>query len=134
MELFSDKIISKIPEDFKQVDLITAFNVFAHSDDMNGMINGVKKLLRERNSIKAVDIKPKEFWFQEFENVENYFSLDMKDIGNCRKVTKNIDYVFNMACNMGGMGFIENNKAECMLSVLINTNLLRACLINSINK
>ena len=47
VELFSDKIISKIPEDFKQVDLITAFNVFAHSDDMNGMINGVKKLLRE---------------------------------------------------------------------------------------
>ena len=60
-----------------------------------------KKLLSDGNLIKAVDIKPKEFWFQEFENVENYFSLDMKDIGNCRKVTKNIDYVFNMACNMG---------------------------------
>jgi nucleoside-diphosphate-sugar epimerase len=53
--------------------------------------------------------------------------MDMKDISNCRKVTKNIDYVFNMACNMGGMGFIENNKAECMQSVLINTNLLIAC-------
>jgi GDP-D-mannose 3',5'-epimerase len=39
-----------------------------------------------------------------------------------------------MACNMGGMGFIENNKAECMLSVLINTNLLRACLKNNIKK
>ena len=47
----------------------------------------------------------------------------MKDILNCRKVTKGVDYVFNMACNMGGMGFIENNKAECMQSVLINTNL-----------
>ena len=53
--------------------------------------------------------------------------MDMKDISNCRKVVKNIDYVFNMACNMGGMGFIENNKAECMQSVLINTNLLIAC-------
>ena len=42
---------------------------------------------------------------------------DMKDISNCRNVTKGIDYVFNMACNMGGMGFIENNKAECMQSV-----------------
>ena len=51
----------------------------------------------------------------------------MKDIVSCRKVTKNIDYVFNMACNMGGMGFIENNKAECMQSVLINTNLLISC-------
>ena len=39
-----------------------------------------------------------------------------------------------MACNMGGMGFIENNKAECMLSVLINTNLLRACLVNNVKK
>jgi hypothetical protein len=39
-----------------------------------------------------------------------------------------------MACNMGGMGFIENNKAECMLSVLINTNLLRASLKNNVNK
>ena len=44
------------------------------------------------------------------------------------------DYVFNMACNMGGMGFIENNKAECMLSVLINTNLLICSKKNSIKK
>ena len=35
---------------------------------------------------------------------------------------------------MGGMGFIENNKAECMLSVLINTNLLRACIENKVKK
>jgi nucleoside-diphosphate-sugar epimerase len=45
-----------------------------------------------------------------------------------------VDYVYNMACNMGGMGFIENNKAECMLSVLINTNLLRACLKKNIQR
>ena len=49
-------------------------------------------------------------------------------------ITKNIDYVFNMACNMGGMGFIENNKAECMQSVLINTNLLVASRENNIEK
>ena len=94
-----------------------------------GFIGGhlVKKLLENKNSIVAVDIKPKEYWFQDYENVSNHYSMDMKDISNCRKVTKNIDYVFNMACNMGGMGFIENNKAECMQSVLINTNLLIAC-------
>ncbi len=93
-----------------------------------GFIGGhlVKKLLKNNNSIVAVDIKPKEYWFQDYENVENHYSMDMKEIDNCRKVTKNIDYVFNMACNMGGMGFIENNKAECMQSVLINTNLLIA--------
>ena len=94
-----------------------------------GFIGGhlVKKLLEHKNSIVAVDIKPKEYWFQDYENVNNHYSTDMKEINNCRKVTKNIDYVFNMACNMGGMGFIENNKAECMQSVLINTNLLIAC-------
>ena len=94
-----------------------------------GFIGGhlVKRLLRDGNSIIAVDIKSREYWFQEFEDVENHFSTDMKNIENCRKVVKDVDYVFNMACNMGGMGFIENNKAECMQSVLINTNMLIAC-------
>lgn len=60
--------------------------------------------------------------------------MDMKDIINCRKVSKGVNYVFNMACNMGGMGFIENNKAECMQSVLINTNLLVACNEHKVEK
>ncbi len=94
-----------------------------------GFIGGhlVKRLLENNNMIVATDIKPKEYWFQDHDNVKNYYSMDMKEINNCRQVTKDIDYVFNMACNMGGMGFIENNKAECMQSVLINTNLLIAC-------
>ena len=94
-----------------------------------GFIGGhlVNKLIKDGNFIIAADIKPREHWFQEFEKAKNYYSTDMKEIENCRKVVKNVDYVFNMACNMGGMGFIENNKAECMQSVLINTNLLIAC-------
>ena len=94
-----------------------------------GFIGGhlVNKLIKDENFIIAADIKTREHWFQEFEKAKNYFSIDMKEIENCRKVVKNVDYVFNMACNMGGMGFIENNKAECMQSVLINTNLLIAC-------
>tara|TARA_B100000945_G_C20405949_1_gene610014 strand:+ start:402 stop:1412 length:1011 start_codon:yes stop_codon:yes gene_type:complete len=93
-----------------------------------GFIAGhlIKKLLENGNCIIASDIKPKEYWFQDFDEVENHYQMDMKDISNCRKVMKDIDYVFNMACNMGGMGFIENNKAKCMQSVLINTNLLMA--------
>ena len=82
-----------------------------------------KKLLNLGANIVAVDIKPINLWFQLFENVENH-SLDLKNLKNCEEVIKDCDFVFNMACNMGGMGFIENNKAECMLSVLINTNLL----------
>ena len=101
-----------------------------------GFIGGhlVKRLLKNNNSIVAADIKPKEYWFQDHEDVKNYYSMDMKEIDNCRKVTKNIDYVFNMACNMGGMGFIENNKAECMQSVLINTNLLIASKEDGVKK
>ena len=100
-----------------------------------GFIGGhlVKDLMQDGHQVVCADIKPKEFWFQIFEENENY-SLDLKSFDNCLKVTKNIDYIYNMACNMGGMGFIENNKAECMLSVLINTNLLRSSIENKIKK
>ena len=100
-----------------------------------GFIGGhlVKQLMKEGHELVCADIKPKEFWFQYFEQNLNY-SLDLKDHGNCLKVVEDVDLVFNMACNMGGMGFIENNKAECMLSVLINTNMLRACLSNKVKK
>ena len=100
-----------------------------------GFIGGhlVKSLMNSGHEVVCADIKPKEYWFQIFDE-NNNFSLDLKEYENCLKVSKNVDYVLNMACNMGGMGFIENNKAECMLSVLINTNLLRACLINNVKK
>jgi nucleoside-diphosphate-sugar epimerase len=101
-----------------------------------GFIGGhlVSDLIKNSNfEIICVDIKPFEYWFQYFDDVEN-FSFDLKEYDNCLKVTKNVDYIYNMACNMGGMGFITNNKAECMLSVLINTNLLRAGLKNNIKK
>ena len=101
-----------------------------------GFIGGhlVNRLLSNGNKIVTTDIKPKEYWFQDFDEVENYYAMDMKDIVNCKKVTQGVDYVFNMACNMGGMGFIENNKAECMQSVLINTNLLIACNENKVQR
>ena len=93
-----------------------------------GFIGGhlVKRLLSVGANIIAVDIKPLELWFQIFEGAENH-SLDLKKIENCEKMLIGCDYVFNM-------GFIENNKAECMLSVLINTNLLICSKKNSIKK
>lgn len=101
-----------------------------------GFIGGslVANLVKENNyNIICADIKPLEYWFQFFDHLEN-FSLDLKEYENCLKVTQKVDHIYNMACNMGGMGFIENNKAECMLSVLINTNLLRASLKNKVSK
>tara|TARA_Y100000816_G_scaffold258367_1_gene213167 strand:+ start:49 stop:1023 length:975 start_codon:yes stop_codon:yes gene_type:complete len=93
-----------------------------------GFIGGhlVKELLKRDYKIRAVDIKPIEDWYQTFSEAEN-FELDMSLKDNCFKMVKGTDEVINMACNMGGMGFIENNKALCMLSVLVNTHLLMAC-------
>ena len=100
-----------------------------------GFIGGhlVSELMKQGHEVVCADIKPKEYWFQIFEKNKNY-SLDLKEYENCLKVTEGIDFIYNMACNMGGMGFIENNKAEGMLSVLINTNLLRACLVHKVKK
>ena len=100
-----------------------------------GFIGGhlTSKLMEEGHEVVCADVKPLEYWFQSFDKNKN-FCLDLKEYENCLKVSKNVDYIYNMACNMGGMGFIENNKAECMLSVLINTNMLRACLENKVKK
>jgi nucleoside-diphosphate-sugar epimerase len=77
-------------------------------------------------SIRAVDIKPFEQWYQRFEDVEN-LTLDLQDRAACdRAVAGNVREVYNLAADMGGIGFIERNKALCMLSVLVNTHLLMA--------
>lgn len=75
--------------------------------------------------IRAVDIKPLDEWYQRTEGVES-LSLDLKDKNNCFLAAEGVDAVFQLAADMGGMGFIENNRALCMLSVLTNTHMLMA--------
>ncbi len=75
--------------------------------------------------LRAVDVKPLSDWFQVFDDVEN-FQLDLREKEACTSAVEGTEAVFNLAADMGGMGFIENNKALCMLSVLINTHLLQA--------
>ncbi len=75
--------------------------------------------------IRAVDVKPFDDWYQTFDGVENV-NADLKDKAECRAACRGVGRVYNLAADMGGMGFIENNKALCMLSVLINTHLLLA--------
>jgi GDP-D-mannose 3',5'-epimerase len=77
--------------------------------------------------IRAVDIKPLEEWCQRFDDVEN-LSLDLNLREHCEIASKDAYEVYNLAANMGGMGFIERNKALCMLSVLVNTHMLQAAL------
>lgn len=75
--------------------------------------------------LRSVDIKPLDEWYQRFDDVENLV-LDLGDLNACRQATKGASTLYNLAADMGGMGFIENNKALCMLTVLINTHLLMA--------
>jgi nucleoside-diphosphate-sugar epimerase len=75
--------------------------------------------------VRSVDIKPFNEWYQKSSDVDNRI-LDLRLKEACREAVRGMDVVYNLAADMGGMGFIENNKALCMLSVLINTHLLEA--------
>ena len=92
-----------------------------------GFIGGhlVGSLLQDRVSVRAVDVKPLTDWSQLHAGAEN-LSGDCSDLNVARSVSADVKQVFNLAADMGGMGFIETHKAECMLSVLINTNMLTA--------
>ena len=83
--------------------------------------------------IRAVDCKPLDEWYQRFDDVEN-LQLDLNLKENCEVTAKGANEIYNLAANMGGMGFIENNKALCMLSVLINTHMLQAALNHGCQK
>jgi nucleoside-diphosphate-sugar epimerase len=75
--------------------------------------------------IRAVDYKPRDEWYQVIPDVDNRV-LDLRERDACIAAAGGARYVFNLAADMGGMGFIELNKAACMLSVLINTHMLMA--------
>ena len=76
-------------------------------------------------SVRAVDVKPVHRWYQRNSGAEN-LTLDLQGKEACLSAAEGMDYVFQLAADMGGMGFIENNKALCMLSVLTNTHMLMA--------
>jgi GDP-D-mannose 3', 5'-epimerase len=93
-----------------------------------GFIGGhlVGDLLRQGwTKVRSVDIKPFDEWYQRFDDAEN-LQLDLSDKAACERALNGAKVVYNLAADMGGMGFIENNKALCMLTVLINTHLCLA--------
>ena len=92
-----------------------------------GFIGGhlVARLLKDGHQVRSVDIKPMEEWYQVFEMPKMSLPTS-KAATTVTSACKGVGDIYNLAADMGGMGFIENNKALCMLSVLINTHLLQA--------
>lgn len=86
-----------------------------------------------QTAIRAIDVKPTSEWYQRSEDVEN-LTLDLNLKENCEVATQGATDIYNLAANMGGMGFIEHNKALCMLSVLINTHMLQAALKSGVKR
>jgi GDP-D-mannose 3', 5'-epimerase len=82
-------------------------------------------LSRQGFSVRAVDIKPLDQWCQIHYGVQAC-RLDLSKLDDCREAVRGVDTVYNLAADMGGIGFINSHKADCMLSVLINTHLLLA--------
>jgi nucleoside-diphosphate-sugar epimerase len=92
-----------------------------------GFIGGhlVKRLADEGFDVRGVDIKPLGEWHQRDPRAANTVA-DLRGPDACQAAVRGAAALYNLAADMGGMGFIETNKALCMLSVLINTNMLIA--------
>src|SRR5437764_2830709 len=100
-----------------------------------GFIGGwlINFLLRRGSGVRAVDIKPTQEWSQVSPEAEKLV-LDLRGADACDRVLRGASAVYNLAADMGGMGFIENNRARCMLSVLINTHLLLSARRHDVNR
>ena len=100
-----------------------------------GFIGGhlVKSLLSEGHAIRAVDCKPLNEWHQLFTDAEN-LSLDLTLKDNCDHAAHEVNEIYSLACNMGGIGFIETHRMDCMFSILINAHLLQSAIRNGVSK
>lgn len=92
-----------------------------------GFIGGhlVARLLAENRAVRAIDSKDPDDWYQRFDDAEN-LQLDLKLREDCEAAVDGAGTVYDLAADMGGIGFIENFKADCMLSILIGSHLLVA--------
>lgn len=92
-----------------------------------GFIGGhlAGRLCADGHTVRAVDIKPLPQWHQVHSRADNMV-LDLRSLDSCRKAVDGQEWVFNLAADMGGIGFIETHKADCMLSVLISAHMLVA--------
>lgn len=100
-----------------------------------GFIGGhlVAELVKKGADVRSVDIKPLDEWYQIMPGAEN-LQLDLSGKDACEQALAGAHTVYNLAADMGGMGFIENNRALCMLTVLINTHLCMAARLHGVSR
>lgn len=101
-----------------------------------GFIGGhlVRALVEDGfTDVRAADIKPFDDWYQISDGAQNRVA-DLSEKKECYSLAEGASTIYNLAADMGGMGFIENNKALCMLSVLVNTHLLMAARDNGVGR
>jgi GDP-D-mannose 3',5'-epimerase len=92
-----------------------------------GFIGGhlARGLIEQGVRVRGVDHKPVHDWYQTPAGMDA-LQLDLSQIEACHQAVRGVDTVYMLAADMGGMGFIETHKAECMLSVLTSTHMLVA--------
>lgn len=101
----------------------------------NGFIGShlARYLLKKGNFVRVVDIEPNEYIKHEYCSED--LKLDLRKPRNCLAATKSMDKVYNLAANMGGIGFITEVGADVMRdNSLINTYMLEACRRNKVNR
>jgi GDP-D-mannose 3', 5'-epimerase len=116
----TSRLIVKDPE-IRKNDLIVITGA-------GGFIGGnLVKYFRDRGftRIRAVDKKPVHEWYLRAPDVEN-LNLDCSDEQSCRRICEGAVEVYNLAADMGGMGFIERFRVECLRSILINTHMIES--------
>lgn len=93
-----------------------------------GMIGGslTERLVADGHDVVAVDIKPLDEWYLTSPDAISV-QADMRDHIAACEVVAGCEWVMNLACDMGGIGYIEGQRANCALSTLITANVLRAC-------
>jgi nucleoside-diphosphate-sugar epimerase len=116
----SKRLVEKDPK-LKKDDLIVITGA-------GGFIGGnLAKYFTDKGftRIRAVDKKPVYEWYLRVPGVET-LSLDCSIEENCRRVCEDAVEVYNLAADMGGMGFIERFRVECLRSILINTHMVES--------
>ena len=92
----------------------------------------VNYLVARGDWVRGVDMKAPEY---EPTKAQEFEFLDLRRWENCLQATKDVDEVYNLAANMGGIGFIESHKAEIMHdNVLINVHMLEAARLNGVKR